>query len=85
MRLPTITDGHKQLEDARAFHEAVWSAHDAGQRYYVQTEPDRAGKELIRLSHRFHKFWSRRGFILRCKQLPLHCTIEIWLQVKRVN
>ena len=65
MRLPTVTQKQIYLEDARAFNEAIWAAHLAGEPYLVPGEPEEfKSRRAAEIQGNLHSFWRARGYRL---------------------
>ncbi len=77
MRLPALTVGQKQTEDARAFHEAIWTAFNQGGRHLLPMSAYLAGLEQERVVSTYKGFWARRGYTLRSHRTATG--LELWL------
>lgn len=68
MRLPTVTVKQGCIEDARALHEAIWTAHQAGRPLVLagDAEPKYSSRAAA-LQGNLHSFWIARGFKLSVK------------------
>jgi hypothetical protein len=82
MRLPAKPGKQQRREDARELHELLWRAYQDPtlERVFILSAPDRAGRDLIRLSSNMHGFWIARGFRLRCKQNKDRTGFHVWLE-----
>lgn len=68
MRLPTVTAKQALQETARAAHEAIWTAHQAGESYVWPGEPEPVkSRKAFRVHSNLHSFWISRGFRLSVK------------------
>lgn len=68
MRLPTATAKQVLQEQARAAHEAIWAAHQAGEPYLWPGEPEPVkSRAAFRVHSNLHSFWISRGFRLSVK------------------
>jgi hypothetical protein len=63
MTLPTVTAKQQLQEQARATHEAIWTAHQAGAPYVWPGEPEGIkSRKAAAIQGNLHYFWSSRGF-----------------------
>lgn len=68
MRLPTVTVKQQFQEQARATHEAIWTAHQAGKPYLVPGSPEPLKSRVATALHNnLHSFWISRGFRMSVK------------------
>jgi len=77
MRLPALTVGQRQTEDARALHEAVWAASQAAQRHLVPCPLAEVVDAQQRLSGLYKGFWGRRGYKFHTRQT--RHGVEVWV------
>jgi hypothetical protein len=65
MTLPTVTAKQQLQEQARATHEAIWRAHQAGVPYLWPGEPEGVkSRKAANIGGNLHSFWIARGFRL---------------------
>lgn len=82
MRLPAISVAQKEIEAARAFHEAVWAACEAGTHYRVLSMPETVRRDAKLAADKFRKFWDRRGYRLHCRRSRVGYSIDVWVEPK---
>lgn len=82
MRLPTVTAEHRQNEDARQQHEALYLAYQTGNSISRPITPDTAVKIQGDESGNIRRFWHTRGFRVRTRTNREKTWLTIWIEPK---
>ena len=78
MRLPALTKRTIEIEDARVYHEQLYSYYLAGQQQRLLIPSDDPWRTQLKLSGNLKTFWKERGFRLRTHQTPQG--VELWIE-----
>jgi fermentation-respiration switch protein FrsA (DUF1100 family) len=81
VRLPTATKDQVRREDGRAFHEALWTAHEAHRRVIVPVGDRSPQDAIIALHNSYAEFWRSRAYKLRAK-VKGPTQIAVWVEAR---